>query len=101
MIYAYKCAPCNREIDIIKRVSEFDRPENCEQCGSEMQRAFAPQKIHLYGTSVQDARWSPAFNQVVRNDAHERQIAKSRGAIEVGNENVHKHQKPKLQSYDD
>ena len=101
MIYSYKCLTCNVDCDVVKPLADYDKIEHCGKCGNSMQRAFAPQKIYLSGTAVQDRRWSNAFGQVVRSDAHERQIAKERGAIELWTENPHKHLKPNLKSYDD
>ena len=101
MVYSYSCPKCNQETDVIKPVADFDRQEQCDVCATVMKRAFIPQKIHLYGTAVTDAKWSPALGKIVRSDKHERQLAKERNWVEIGTENPHKHQKPRLKSYDD
>lgn len=100
MVYEYSCSQCQTSIDIIKPVSDYDRIENCETCGTLMNRAFAPRKIHLYGTAVQDAYYNNGLGCVVKNDKHARQIAKDRNLIEVGNERPEKHLKIKRQEYE-
>lgn len=100
MIYSYKCDACAKLIDITKPVSDFDKQENCSDCGSILVRNYQSAKVHLYGTSVQHSYFSHAFGQVVKGSNHERQIAKDRKCIEVGNENPHKHCKFKRQEYD-
>lgn len=90
---------CDKFEDIIKPVSEYDSVEKCKVCDKIMTRAFAPSKIHLYGTKVQDAYYNVGLGQVVKNDSHARQIAKDKNYIEVGNEKPEKHLKQKLQEY--
>lgn len=101
MVYEYSCNSCETRIDIVKPVADFDRIEKCEKCSDTMTRAISASKIHLFGTKVQESRWSPAFGRVVKGDKHEREIAKSKGAIEIGSETPSKHLAPKLHSYDD
>jgi putative FmdB family regulatory protein len=101
MIYVYKCDGCDQKFDIVKPVSDFDRQELCPTSGVTMTRQFAPSKIHLGKTAVEDAYFHPAFGQVVKGDSHAQKLAKERGMIEVGNEKPEKHLKPNLKSYDD
>lgn len=100
MIYEYHCENCNASVDVIKPVAEYDKIENCEKCSNIMKRAFAPSRVHLYNTSVQDSYFHPSLGQVVKNDSEAKKLAKAKGWIEVGNENVHKHMKPKRSEYD-
>ena len=100
MIYEYHCNQCTRSVDVIKPVSEFDKEELCDLCHTKMIRAFAPQKLHLFNTAVQDAYFHPALGKVVRGDNHAKKLAKEKGMIEVGNERPEKHLQPKLNSYD-
>lgn len=100
MIYEYHCEKCNKSVDIAKPVKDYDKDEFCE-CGYLMQRHFAPQKIHLYNTKVQESYFSHALGKVVKGDNDLRQQAKQRGWIEVGNEKPEKHLKVKQVSYDD
>lgn len=37
-IYAYKCPVCGRGQDVVKKISELDRTENCPKCGFAMNR---------------------------------------------------------------
>lgn len=100
-MYSYSCPKCNQATDVIKAVADFDRQEQCDVCSTIMIRDFAPKKVHLYGTAVQNAYMHHGLGQVVRSDSHAKQLAKDRGWVEIGNENPHKHQKPRLKSYDD
>lgn len=102
MIYEYSCEKCQKSVDVVKPLADYDRVEMCPTCSdTKMIRAFAPTRTHLYGTKVEEAYFSHALGQVVKGDTHARQIAKQKGLIELGNENPHKHLKPKLHSYDD
>jgi putative FmdB family regulatory protein len=101
MVYEYSCAACNKTWDVIKPVSEYQSIELCLDCGKVGVRAFAPKKIHLHGTSVQDAYFNVGLGKIVKNDAHARQIAKDKGFIEVGNERPEKHLSVKLSDYED
>lgn len=33
-IYLYQCGPCSKEFEVVKRVAEIDRPEQCPSCAS-------------------------------------------------------------------
>lgn len=37
-IYAYKCPVCTRARDIVKKIADLDRVENCGHCGFAMNR---------------------------------------------------------------
>jgi putative FmdB family regulatory protein len=101
MIYVYKCDGCEKNFDIVKSVSDFDREELCPTSGVTMTRQFTPAKIYLGKTSVEDSYYHPAFGQVVSGDSHAQKLAKERGWVEVGNEKVEQHVKPPESSYDD
>jgi putative FmdB family regulatory protein len=98
MIYPYRCE-CGFEFDVVKAVSDFNRPESCERCGKEASRVFT--RTQLFGTRVEDYSFNHGLGCVTRNSAHARQLAKDKGLIEVGNEKPEKHLKPTLLSYDD
>lgn len=100
MVYEYSCEHCQTTTDIVKSVKDFERVEHCEKCASIMTRAFAPQRIHLYGTKVEDAYFNVGLGQVVKGSQHVKEIVKERKLIEVGNERPEKHLKPKLNTYD-
>ena len=86
-IYDYVCLDCNHKRTVLKRISEFERPESCPNCSSQaMQRLVSAG--FFTGAKVEDASYNPAFGQVVRNSTHARQLAKERGFIEVGNDKM-------------
>lgn len=58
-----------------------------------MIRAFAPRKIHLSGTAVQEKKYQPALGRAA-TDKELASEAKARGWAEVGNERPEKHLKP-------
>lgn len=99
MIYEYNCGNCTKIFDVVKPVSLFDREENCPKCNSLMIRAFAPAKIHLYNTAVQEKVYQPALGKAATNSELKRE-ADRRGWVELGNENPYKHLKPETSSYD-
>lgn len=99
MIYEFTCTPCTKRFDVARRVSEYDLPASCPVCGIEAQRTPFPRKIHLYGTAVQNAYFHNGLGTVVRGETDAKAIAKERGLIEVGNEQVEKHVKPDLHDY--
>lgn len=75
----------------------MDRDEVHSACGGYMVRVFRP-KIYLAGTKVEDAHYHHGLGQVVKSTQHAREIAKSKGLIEVGNESPNVTWTPK--SYD-
>jgi len=92
MIYPYNCPACNSNFDVIKRISEIDNVEKCPNCDNivtkENRKIAATQ--FFYGAKVEHDEWCPGLGCVVKNSAHRRQIAKSRGLEEVGTEPVEK-----------
>lgn len=86
-IYAYRCT-CAAEWDVAKPMAELDRLEACPKCGAENGAGSRLiQRANFSGAGDWNTQcYHPALGQVVRNNAHARQIAKSRGLIEVGNE---------------
>ena len=86
-IYAYRC-PCATEWDVAKPMAELDRAEACPKCGAvNGAGSRLIQRANISGAGDWNTQcFHPALGQVVRNNAHARQIAKSRGMIEVGNE---------------
>jgi hypothetical protein len=84
MVYEYFCSACSASTDVVKSVYYFERDEKCK-CDTLMVRIFKP-KIYLAQTAVEDAHFHPGLGQVVKSTQHAREIAKSKGLIEVGNE---------------
>ncbi len=98
MIYDYHCNECDTHTEVIKSVRFIDQKEKCQICDTLMTRAFAPTKIHLSGTAVQEKKWQPALGRAA-TDNEMRQEAKRRGMIEVGNERPENHLKPPEAEY--
>lgn len=99
MIYAYKCSSCTKAFDVIKPVIDYDKEETCS-CGCIADRIPFPQKIHLYGTAVQEKVWNHALGKAVTN-SEAKNLAAQKGMVEVGNEDISKHVKMEESNYDD
>lgn len=88
LIYDYECTACKHQFEVIKSVKEYDNPEHCEKCQGVGRRVLSA-KVGIHGASDWDtAHYSPAFGKVVKNNLEARRLAKERGWVEVGNENV-------------
>lgn len=98
MLYEYVCHGCGKSYEIAKPVVEFNKDEHCPTSGTTMARAIAPVRLHFYGTKVQEKKWQPAIGQAM-TDREIKEHAKTRGWIEVGNENLDKHYKPVQSEY--
>lgn len=92
-IYEYGCAPCDAIWDVAKPMSESATPESCPKCKSGAVKV--PSRVNFTGAADWNTQtWNPGLGCYTRNTRHARQIAKSRGCEEIGNEsveNVHKH----------
>ena len=86
MTYEYACQKCDQIFDVIKPVKEIDNIEHCPDCGGVGDRMFAPRRVYLSGTAVQNAEYNPALGCVVKNKEHRAEIAKRKGLIEIGND---------------
>ena len=87
--YPYVCPDCEKAFDVIKRISDIDKIENCPQCFAicnKNNRKIARQALH--DIDVDDPKWDHALGCVVKNSKHRKKIAKDRGLIEVGTESV-------------
>jgi putative FmdB family regulatory protein len=94
MVYEYHCASCDLRFDVIKRAADYDCEERCTRCDAVATRQFVPQRIHLFGTAVESPEYNPGLGCIVNNKQHRKEIAKSKGLIELGSEsadNIHKH----------
>lgn len=88
MKYAYRCA-CKNMWDVVKSLSEIDNVETCEKCGQTGERFIAG--FSFYGASDWDkTEYNPGLGCITRNSKHRDQIARSRGLIEIGNEDPNK-----------
>ena len=99
MRYPYFCVKCDIETEIEKPLAEIDRPEECE-CGQTMARMIS-EKVSFQGEKVAENQsyFHPSLGCEVRSDAHARQIAKSKGLVEVGNESMD-HLRPESKKYE-
>ena len=88
MIYPYECE-CGFKTDIIKSVRDIDNSEKCPKCDTIMSRKIAGGNGFLYA-EVEDAEYNPGLGCVVKNKKHRAEIAKQRGLVEVGNEDMNK-----------
>jgi hypothetical protein len=97
--YPYFCFKCNEETEVEKPLSDLNRPEICD-CGQKMARMIS-EKVSFKGEKVGENQsyYHPALGCEVRSEAHARQIAKSKGLVEVGNESQD-HLRPKTASYE-
>jgi putative FmdB family regulatory protein len=95
-IYPYRCIGCESRFDVVKSMSRIDDDEFCP-CGSPASRSIGLTSIA--NTGDWKPTFNPAFGQVVKSKAHQREILseykdKGRDFIEVGNEpveNIHKY----------
>lgn len=87
MIYPYLCK-CGTEFDVTKTIHQIDLVEECPSCHSIAERIIASGSF--YGEKDEDASYDPALGCIVKNQIHRRKIAKDRGLIEVGNEDMNK-----------
>ncbi|MBN2537013.1 zinc ribbon domain-containing protein [candidate division WOR-3 bacterium] len=40
-IYEYRCEPCGRTVEWLRRAGEADEPVECPDCGKPMERVFS------------------------------------------------------------
>ncbi len=95
MIYDYRCLKCEFEFEVIKRLADIDRVENCPECGGSTDR-FIGRAAHVHSSAGDWNRveFNAGLGCWTKGNKHASQIAKSRGLIEVGNEKpdtIHKH----------
>lgn len=91
-IYRYRCPICDSIFDIIRPISECDLLTTCTTCKSE----GIDKSNRMLGTPVffgekqQEPFYSIPLGKMVSGNIEMRKIAKERGMIEVGNENIDK-----------
>lgn len=90
MIYPYHCVACKHEFEVIKSVRQIDDEESCELCGQISVRTIAKSQA-FYGANDWDtAHFSTVLGMKVRSNKEAQKIARERGLVEVGTENVEK-----------
>jgi putative FmdB family regulatory protein len=89
-VYPYKCTTCPHHFDVAKSVRQIDDPETCPKCQSDSKRYLVA--VNFNGASDWDkAEYNPGLGCIVKNTKHRERIAKARGLIELGNEDVSKY----------
>lgn len=95
MVYPYVCNLCEYEFDVIKKLADFERPENCPQCRGIARRGVCAPAINKTAAgSWNQVEFNPGLGCWTKSHKHAEQIAKSRGMEPVGNEDpekIHKH----------
>lgn len=92
MQYEYDCN-CGYAFIAAKSVADRNDPEACPKCFATARRREVPSRIRLQVSELSD--WNnPHYNhglgRAVKSTAEAKRIAKSRGLVEVGNENLEK-----------
>lgn len=98
MTYEYLCDGCQNKFEVAKPVSDYNREELCPVSAVTMVKCYS--KTQLYNTAVQEPYYSPAHGKWVKGRLQERELAKRKGWIEVGNERPEKHLKPERLEYE-
>ena len=91
MIYEYHCQE-HGTFEVYKPMDEAHTEEVCPTCKTPSVRIWA-NRGGFYGEKVEHPEWNPALGCVTKNSRHAKQIADSRGLVEIGNEKpdtVHK-----------
>lgn len=95
-ITTFHCQSCSSSFEAVYYYNNETNSPQCSKCGSidtslpEI-RDMGTCDIQLMGISDWDsAEYNPGLGCVTRSRKHREQIAKERGLIEVGNEDVHR-----------
>lgn len=90
MIYPYQCTSCRHEFEVIKSVRDIESPENCPVCDIISIRTIARSQSFFGATDWDTRHYNHALGMVVRSNKEAQKIARERGLVEIGNENVDK-----------
>jgi len=97
-IYEYLCKQCNAIDEVKRRMADSGKPWHCHECKAVMIKKMSVPQVITKGEEIKYLH--PAFGTVM-TDSQAKKEAKSRGWIEVGNEDVAKHTPaPTRTSYD-
>ena len=97
MIYEFLCKKCNCIDEVIRHHLDTE-DVICDDCGSKMDRQYSAPNVITQGESV--PYFNHALGQVVKSDSEAKSIARQKGWVEIGNEDVSKHIKPAHATYD-
>ena len=90
MIYPYLCQSCNSKFDVTKSVKDIDTTEHCPKCSAIASRQIAGGQSLQGLSDWNSAHFNHALGQWVSSNKEASRIARSKGMIEVGTEDVEK-----------
>lgn len=82
-VYEFYCKKCNAIDEVVRSMSEASLPYECPECGSTTVKKFTVPSVHTEGEQIPYIH--PAFGTLM-TDRQARAEAKSRGWVEVGND---------------
>ncbi len=89
-LYVHRCPDCRHEFEVVKPMSAIDELESCPECAAFCNpHTRLMQRVGFTGAgdwNTQD--FNPGLGCYTKSTKHARQIAKSRGLEEVGNEKL-------------
>ncbi len=89
--YEFKCSTCEKPFDIVCRVAERDDAYSCPDCGASGVRQLSMPAIDKSAAGDwNNVSYNPGLGTWTKSWKHGREIAKSRGLEEVGNEPLDK-----------
>lgn len=91
MIYEYECPQCKKTFEFIRAMADHRKQEMCKDCGSSLIRIISRPTLSISKTDWPE--YNPGLGEVVNNRRHRADLAKRRGLIEIGNENMNKIEK--------
>lgn len=92
--YPFRCKDCGSEFDLIMRVSDYEKLQTaesgkritaCTNCKGPAQRFYTPHEV-CGADDWNNQTWNQGLGCYTKSNKHARDIAKSKGLIEVGNE---------------
>lgn len=90
--YRYRCPICDMTFDIVRPISECDDLTTCPTCKSEgidKSNRMLGTPI-FFGEKQQEPFYSIPLGRMVSGTNEMRRVAKERGMIEIGNDNIDK-----------
>lgn len=101
MKYEFYCKPCNAIDEVDRRMDEATLPYHCPDCGTQASRYYMGNGPAVITKGEQIPYFHPAFGKVM-TDKEAGQLAREKGLVEIGNEDVRKHiPPPRRASYDE
>jgi putative FmdB family regulatory protein len=83
--YDYDCEKCDKPYSVIKSIKTYDGKDECPTCSNVGRRVFSC-KVQFIGTKVEEAEFNVGLGAITKSKKHRDEIAKRKGAIEIGNE---------------